>query len=259
MKCENCGGSLSLEAAYCPHCGTVNKHAQQHVKDMNRYHGEFKATQRHVYAVVKNYAGISVRAAIIAGLLILTVALGIVASMDYDIKRGIMKGRAERNWEEYSAHLDQLILEEDYIALSAFAQENYIDAYESPYEKYVSVLRAADQYTYLYDTILSVYAQIQKEEQWEDTSTYAKRLGEQLNYFYDALDMERYSYYQGADSQSNQAALERMEETATVLLQAYCGLTPEDGAELKDLTPAKRMVLLEERLSALEERMGWDF
>lgn len=34
MKCKYCGGNLTLEQAYCPHCGRPNEEAEQHVKDM---------------------------------------------------------------------------------------------------------------------------------------------------------------------------------------------------------------------------------
>ena len=37
MKCKYCGGNLTLEQAYCPHCGRPNEEAAQHVKDMEHY------------------------------------------------------------------------------------------------------------------------------------------------------------------------------------------------------------------------------
>ena len=42
MRCEYCGGNISLEAEECPYCGAPNKHAKQHAKDMKKYHSALK-------------------------------------------------------------------------------------------------------------------------------------------------------------------------------------------------------------------------
>lgn len=251
MKCENCGGNLSLEDLTCPHCGTVNKHAQQHVRDMERYHGAFQDTREKVYSVTRKYAGIAVRAGVIAGLLILTVVFAVVGARSYEIKSSLAKSRAERKFAEYSAILDGYLEEEDYLAFHAFAEANDIWGYDSPYEKYMPVLRASSQYAYLYEAILRAYTVRQQEESEEGyAADQIKWTAEQLNYFYDSLDMEQYSYYEDANSQENREALERMEDHVKVLLRTYCGLTPEDAEGLRELSEARRAVLLEERMSS---------
>lgn len=45
MKCKYCGGNLTLEQAYCPHCGRPNEEAAQHVKDMEHYKSNFEDTK----------------------------------------------------------------------------------------------------------------------------------------------------------------------------------------------------------------------
>ena len=67
MKCEFCGGTLSLEEEYCPHCGQANKHAKQHIKDMRHYQGKFENTEKYVRNKATTYSEVSVRAIIIAG------------------------------------------------------------------------------------------------------------------------------------------------------------------------------------------------
>ena len=51
MKCKYCGGNLTLEQAYCPHCGRPNEEAAQHVKDMEHYKSNFEDTKSDVYEV----------------------------------------------------------------------------------------------------------------------------------------------------------------------------------------------------------------
>ena len=37
MKCESCGSDLSIENAYCPHCGCKNEFYAAHRADMDEY------------------------------------------------------------------------------------------------------------------------------------------------------------------------------------------------------------------------------
>lgn len=250
MKCENCGGNLSLEDEACPYCGTINKHARQHIRDMKRYQGEFQATRKNVYAVTRKYAGITVRAVVITVLVILTVILGFIASESYSIKRNLRQNRAERNFAEYSAQMEQYLADEDYLAFYAFTEANYIYGYDAPYEKYMPAVRVSNQYIYLYETIMGAYTELQRDYADQETlERHTQRVAEQLNYFYESLDMENYTYYEGADSQMNRDALAGMERNAMALLQTYCGLSREDVESLPELTDARRMVLLEERMS----------
>lgn len=252
MKCENCGGNLSLEDLNCPYCGTINKHAQQHARDMKHYHGEFQSTQKDVYATTKRYAGITVRAIIIAVLLILCIVLAVIGSQSYSIRRMILENRAERNFNEYSAKMDEYLENEDYMAFHAFVEANSIYGYDTDYEKYIPVMRASSQYTYLYECIMGTYTEIQKKSDIETIQSRVDYLSDQLNYFYEALDMEKYSYCEGGDSPENRTAFERMEQNVEALLQTYCGLTQEDAESLMELSEARRMVLLEERISYAE-------
>lgn len=57
MKCKYCGGNLTLEQAYCPHCGRPNEEAAQHVKDMEHYKSNFEDTKSDVYEVAEKKYG----------------------------------------------------------------------------------------------------------------------------------------------------------------------------------------------------------
>ena len=111
------------------------------------------------------------------------------------------------------------------------------------------MIRVCNQYTYLYEYIMGYHTKVQQGEDAEYIENQIQYMGEQLNYFYDTLDMENYSYYESVDVEQAQVFLERMEQTVKVLLQTYCGLTAEDVESLKELSEARRMVLLEERMS----------
>lgn len=252
MKCENCGGNLSLEDLNCPYCGAINKHAQEHVREMKWYQGAFRRTQNDVYAATQKYAGITVRLIIIAVLLILCVVMAIVGAQSYSIRRMILEKRADRNFVEYSAVMNEYLENEEYIDFHAFVEANCIDGYDTDYEHYIPVIRASSQYAYTYEYIMGVYTEIQKGS---DVNIIRDRVGflvDQLNYFYESLDMARYEYCEGADTPKNREALERMELNVRALLQTYCGLTKEEADSLGELSQARRMVLLEDCIGYAE-------
>ena len=101
MKCGHCCGNLTLEMLACPYCGKENPHAKQHISDMKRYQGDFSETRSEVYSVVNRYSGIAVRSVIIVILLIAIVAMGVIASESYSIKRHMEKSNSAKHVEEY--------------------------------------------------------------------------------------------------------------------------------------------------------------
>jgi len=70
--------------------------------------------------------------------------------------------------------------------------------------------------------------------------------------FCDALDMEQYEYYQGADSAQNRAALAAMQERTSLLLQSCCGLSPEEAGAIWEMSGAQRAITLEEAMADAE-------
>lgn len=249
MHCENCGGNLSLEELTCPHCGSINKHAQQHVHDMNRYQGEFADTQTNVYTVTQKYAGITVHAAIITILLILIVVFAVIASLDYEIERGIREGKAKRSYHKYTSIMEEYLAQEDYIAFSTFCDVNGIEPYDTDYEEYYQIIRVSYNYRNIYEAIFEGRSNMQQKYADENTLENAiERIAECLSYFYDTVDVENYAYYDGVDTPEKQAIVNNIVDKVGVLLQTYCGLTAEEAEQLPTLSDAKRRVLLEERM-----------
>lgn len=244
MKCEFCGGNLSLEAEVCPHCGQVNKHAQQHIKDMKRYHGEFESTKKGVYTATKKYTEVTVRVAIIAVMVVLIVLLWLLYDNMYSIKRDIQRSMASRREAEYSEILDGYLAEEDYRGFLTFSQQKGIALYytDGEFDAYQRLINAANCYFQVSQKVMEVTVSE------EDDDVNLDYLCSNLNQFYDYSNPERYSYYKGEDREETWQALEQMEENIKLMLQTYCSLTEEEADSLRDLSEAKRTVLLEEKL-----------
>ncbi len=244
MKCEFCGGNLSLEHKFCTHCGAVNKHAQQHFKDMQRFKGDFEETRENVYEVTGKYKGIVVRAALIAMLLIMVIVCIIIYSDAYSIKLKFHEYQANWNYDSYSRVINQYMEEENYQALSAFCTAKDISGYERKYKKYNPVIRTSRDYCTVYDYLMGITV-VEDEETRESM---LESLSWSLESFYDGMNREHYEYYEGADSEENIAALERMENNIAILLQTYLEFTQEESAQFKGMSQAKRIVIIEEKL-----------
>lgn len=248
MKCEFCKGNMSLEDEKCPHCGQMNPHAQQHIKDMERYKGEFDRTRGDVYSTVGKYKSTAVRIIIIAVLVICIVILWIVSANGYSIHRSVQEKDAKRNAEKYSAVLDQYIDQEEYLTLSQFCNEHYINVTLEEYDQYVPVIRVSNVYGFVCRDVMNLAAPTEFMEE----ERYLEMLGDDLDSFYGQCNMENYTYYEDADRQENIEAINRMKENILQMLQTYCGLTEEDCEGFENLSKAKRAALIEERMEADE-------
>jgi len=242
MKCEYCGGNLSLEAENCPFCGKVNEQAKKHAGAMKRYHRAFEQTRREVEAEANRHTGLMVRVILIAVLLVVAVLLLVLGGKAYEFRRMWIQGQSERNASEYMEILDGYLKEEDFMAFSHFCNEKYIDTYDSVFEKYAPVERAAQNYCYVYQDMMRLVC----PPSYQDREDILEALSETLDYFYHTLDMEQYEYYEGADNPLNREALESMEGKVELMLQFYCGLKGEEAEGFKEQTKAKRAIMLEE-------------
>lgn len=245
MRCKHCGGDISLETAFCPYCGQPNEHAQQHVREMKKFRRSYENTKSGVHNTVKNRTGISVRVAIIAVLIVLSVLLLIVGGKAYSIRRAWIQNRTEKNAGQMMQTMDALLEAEEFSAFSAFCEENYIESYGGTFESYAPVIWAAGTYCYVYGDIMSVLM----PAEWQEPEQTVESLSDNLELFYDALNMEKYEYYEGADNEQNRKALAAMDENVTMLLEAYFGLSHEEAESLKTMSEARRALMLEEAIS----------
>ena len=258
MKCEFCGGNLSLEDLNCPHCGKENKQARQHIRDMQRYHGEFEKTKKEIYAVGRSYSQITVRAIIIVVLVIALIITAVLYSEAYSIMRKWKNRDAKVHMAEYMEQIDSYIEEEDFLALNSFFSEHPLDFYgiNKEYAVYRPVIWTAQYYINIYYQVVDL---ADLDEEYRERRL--KYLGDSIEGFYNYSDRAKYdnnNYYSYSDNYWNYSeekcgkALDTMEVYVEKLLQTYCNLTQEEAAGLRELSNAKRMVLIEERMADVE-------
>ena len=242
MKCENCGGNLTLEDVVCPHCEAVNPHAIEHIRQMKRYQKDYEGTKEQVYDVTKRYVGVSVRIIVIAVLIVLIILCGILSDEGYSFHRKIKVADAKRNKEEYATIIEDYLENNEYYALYSFFEAHYIEYSTEGYEEYRPLNYALTQYAFFYGDVIRVIYPYSEES----LATYPGRLEGDLATFYKLYDEE---YYLNIfDNPKHKEDILKIEEQMNALLVAYCGLTPEEAEGLKDMSQAQRMSLLEERI-----------
>lgn len=250
MKCEYCGGSLSLEDEYCPHCGQPNKHAKQHIKDMRRFQGEFEDTRNYVYEKTKTYTEMTVRVIIIAVLIILIVVTSIARVRSWKIVDSLREGSAAMHYAGYSKVMDQYLAEEDYVDFYQYCLEKNIRYYKGAYEEqYGRVIQLAMMYSSLLDNF-SNYIDFQEGGSPDTT---VRNIQDSLYSFYRYYEEDSSWYYgNGQVTEQYLEAADTMLVNVEDILVTYCGFTREEAQEMQELSSASRAVLLEEKL---EERL----
>lgn len=245
MKCKYCGGNITLETAFCPYCGKPNEHAQQHAKNMKLYRRVYEKTRKGVQETTHRYTGIIVRIVIIAILVVIITALMVLTDRSYSIKRIWMRNKMERNSAQVMKQMDQYLEAEEFFAFASFCSENYIDTYDSVFESYAPAERASQSYSYVYLDIMKIAC----PPEYGNRDSMIENLAENLDYFYEALDMSRYEYYKNIDVEKSEKILNAMEEKVKLLLSTYCGLTEEETDSIRTMSKARRAVTLEEAIS----------
>lgn len=242
MKCENCGGNLTLEDVVCPHCEAVNPHAIEHIRQMKRYQKDYEGTKEQVYDVTKRYVSVSVRIIAIAVLIVLIILCGILSDEGYSLHRKKKLAEAKRNKEEITTMIEEYLESQEYYALHSFLEAYYIEYSAEGYEEYRPLKHAATQYYFFYSDVIRVMYPYSEES----LKTYPGRIEGDLASFYKLYDEEYYANVY--DNPKHKEDILKMEEQINAMLVAYCGLTMEEAEGLKNMTQAQRMSLLEERI-----------
>ena len=93
VNCKNCGAPLSLEDAVCPHCGTPNPEAQEHLKKLKDLDRKFQSARFEVVDEVKKSKKGYGLLVILVMILLANLFLIPVHSASYEIAERIIASR----------------------------------------------------------------------------------------------------------------------------------------------------------------------
>lgn len=247
MKCKYCGGDVTLQDHFCPHCGRPVDQALRHQKEMREYETEFEETKREAINKISVSSGggtaVGIRLAVIVALTIALIWM-LINLNSYDINQRKEKRLANANYDAYVEQIEQYIADRDFVALSRFENKHNLD-WNDKYKEYRDIFYAASSYEYIYRGILET-AFLLKDAR---SLYYAENLSENVNRFYEQILSDR-STYSDADPEKTEAAYNEMEQDMLTLLQKYLHISKEDADSMRELSKSRRKVLIEQALDA---------
>ena len=249
MKCKYCGGDVSLDDHFCPHCGRPVEQSQRHQLEMEQYETEFEETKQEALEKVSGSSGggtaVGIRLAAIAVLIIATFAAAILLD-PYNAAQRRAARDVRKHLSEYTQQVETYLENRDYMALNTFV--NVHDLYDADqFREYSEIFQTVSNYTRIYQGLQELAFEN------EDTSSLynVKSLSRNYNSFYEVLNGKHYSWTE--DIEKTETVCAQMEEDLAVLVQRYLGLTKEEADSLRELSDSRRTVMLEE---AIDRKLG---
>lgn len=235
VNCKNCGAPLSLNDAFCPHCGTPNPEAQEHLKKLQQLDRRFEDASLEVAAEVKKSRkgyGILI---ILVMLLLANLVIFVMHEMTYDIAQRVIASKMSES--EIKARLDEFLEEGEYIELDLFMRKfslSYRDYEDYSKISYLAscqnrMIEAMTQYLY-------------------GTDSYGDPL---VRTCQAVVDYEYELTMLGKRENSERVLLhmEKLNSEVNGFLKNYLGLSDEDIAGIRDMNESSLLILVSERLA----------
>lgn len=233
VNCKNCGAPLSLDNAFCPHCGTANPEAQEHLKKLKELDAQFDSASREVATEVrKSRKGYGILL-ILVMLLLANLVIFVMHQMSYDIAERIISSKMTD--DEIRARLDEYLDRGEYIEMSLFMNKFSLSYRDYPDHSKISILasyqsrmtEAMTQYLYGTDNYGDPLVRV-----CETVVDYAEELA----------DLRKRD-----NSERVLLHLDRIDVEVQGFLKAYLGLTDDEIAGIKEMSYSSLLILVNER------------
>lgn len=245
MKCKYCGGDVSLDDHFCPHCGRPVDQSQRHQREMEQYETEFEETKQEALEKVSVSSGGGTAVGIrLAAMVFLVIAI-VAATIQLD-PYNAAKRKAERDVKkhltQYTQDVETYLENRDYAALDAFVTLHDLNDNDQ-FREYSEIFQAAGEY-------VRIYQGLQEFAFADEDSGYQynlKNLSRNYNSFYESVNRDRH-YTWTQDPERTEEVCAQMEEDLAILVQRYLGLTKEETDSFRGLSDSRRTVILEQAI-----------
>ena len=230
VNCKNCGAPLTLEDAVCPHCGTPNPEAQEHLRKLAQLDKDYRKTKKEVFQEVsKTRKGYNLLV-IIVMLLLANIFVFVLHAASYNIAETITAKSVDL--DEIKANMNTYLENREYTKFVI-----YYDRHEIGYkdfEDYYPIYYAA----YSYENVMKSLNNYLYEK-----DSYTDQLVRTCQYITDFED--DYTRQMKRDlSDFSRKHLNAVNEEFELYLKTYLKLTDEDIATIKDLSRSQLLVLV---------------
>ena len=236
VNCKNCGAPLSLNEAYCPHCGTPNPEAQEHFRKLAALDNQFHKAQDEVRdEVKKSRKGYGVLV-ILVMVLLANLALIPLHIASYDIADRIRLSSAMSE-EEIRTTLSSFLENEEFAELYLFTNK-----YNLPYSDYREYTKTAYLASYYVHFLKDVTNYLYNPDPYSDPLVRACQ---------DIVDFksEYTNFVRWADEDENTSYAETLNRDFDNAVKEYLKLTDEDLKNAENMTSSALLVKVNERLN----------
>lgn len=241
MKCQFCAGDLSIENAFCPHCGKANPFYAAHREDMERYEDQFEKVKDQTIKKNERDTRKAVRITIIAVLTALILGAVIVLICMDDINYSIRKASNKRNAEKIVKNLEELEANQDYINFHIYYSGVYSGTYGTRIQEFVEV----DNVAFYYSTLVDRVASFISGEYYGDSSDLAKNLNSYFEYMYEVFERSEKSSKNAKFSPQHMESINNLFNDSCILMEKYFGI-PRDILMDKDrFSETERQLMFE--------------
>ena len=236
VNCKNCGAPLSLDNAYCPHCGTANPEAQEHLKKLSKLDNDYKKTKSDVLIEVKkNKKGYGVLTIMIL-VLVFNLALIPLHNSSYRIANKIIA--SNQSVSQVKKQLNEYLDNRQYVEF-----EVYHDKYSASYRDY-------SEYSSIY-YLISSFTRVKKQisNYFFGKELYTDALMRSCEYIKEFKDDYNRRLNGYKREEVDDKYFEQLNEDFDMFIKSYYKLTDEDIETIKDISESELLVLVSRRLN----------
>ena len=151
MKCTKCGGEIAITDERCPFCGSVNKGTAGHRADLKAYSKRNEKAKHELSKTLDSNVPLIISAVVMVVLIIGVAVAFYVEDNAYSFRSDAMRKEAKKNYETYSAEIEEYLKAGDYTGFAAFKGYHNIAEWEAPYDD----LRLLWEITVEYNNLVS--------------------------------------------------------------------------------------------------------
>ena len=249
MKCPGCGSNLTIDDEKCLFCGQENPFAKKHRREMRHFTKEFNKTKEEVIQKSSHVNNWAVKITLIAVLVALNLVMLFLIGNTYEIHKYF---RAKEILSEYSIHKNELdTMEEnrEYFKLANYW--NDMDLYYcDEFDEYQAVYQVCNSFQYLYGYTMDIF--FSEETPYFSIEDRLGYVAEQIEYVYKYSKKGEYDSEEEYSIQ-HQACMDDLVADMEAFIQTYYHLTDEEIDSFKELSKARRQILLEEGIAENEQ------
>ena len=235
VNCKNCGAPLSLNDAFCSHCGTPNPEAQEHLKKLQALDERFEDASREVAAEVKKSKSGYGILLILVMLLLANLVVFILHGRSYVIAERIIASKMSES--EIKNRLDAFLEAGEYIEMDLFMRKFSLSYRD--YEDYSKISYLADYQNRMIEAMT---------EYLYGTDSYGDPLVRTCQAVVD-YEEELVRLRKSDNSERVLFHMEKLNAEVNGFLKNYLELTEEDIAGLADMNYSSLLILVNERLA----------